>query len=62
MHITSLLKAAGEDAAKQELKKVTDEAISRGAFGAPTIFIGDEIYFGSDRFEMMAQRLGEWVI
>ncbi len=37
-----------EQAIKDELKQVTEEAVSRGAFGAPTFFFGDQIYFGQD--------------
>lgn len=34
---------------KDELRRLTDEAVERGAFGAPTFFVGDEIFFGNDR-------------
>jgi len=59
-------KSKGEEA-KNGLRKVTEEAIARGAFGAPTFFIlkedgSEEMYFGSDRFHIMASELGEkWV-
>ena len=41
------------------LRATTDEAVKRGAFGAPTIFVGDEMFFGNDRLhfvEAAAQR------
>lgn len=38
---------------KEQLKTNTDEAIRRGAFGAPTFFIGDEMFFGNDRLPMV---------
>lgn len=37
---------------KAQLKANTDEAIARGAFGVPTFFIGDDMYFGNDRLEL----------
>jgi len=39
---------------KAQLKANTDEAIARGAFGSPTIFVGgDDMYFGNDRLELV---------
>jgi len=43
---------------KQKLKANTDEAVERGAFGAPAIFIGDDLYFGQDRLFMVAEAVG----
>jgi len=43
---------------KQALKKNTDEAVERGVFGAPSIFIGEDLYFGQDRLFMVAEALG----
>lgn len=34
---------------KDELRKETAEAVRRGAFGAPTIFLGDKMFWGNDR-------------
>lgn len=34
---------------KEILVSNTDSAIERGAFGAPSFFVGDELYFGHDR-------------
>jgi 2-hydroxychromene-2-carboxylate isomerase len=42
---------------KDELKANTDEAIRRGAFGAPTFFIGEEMFFGNDRFDFIKEEL-----
>lgn len=42
---------------KDELKNNTEEAIRRGAFGAPTFFIGDEMFFGNDRLEFIREAL-----
>jgi len=39
---------------KAQLKANTDEAIARGAFGSPTVFVGgDDMYFGNDRLELV---------
>ena len=38
---------------KQALKANTDEAISRGAFGVPSFFVGDDMYFGNDRLDLL---------
>jgi len=43
---------------KQALKANTDEAVERGAFGAPSIFVGDDLYFGQDRLFMVAEAVG----
>jgi 2-hydroxychromene-2-carboxylate isomerase len=42
---------------KQRLIAITEEAVSRGAFGAPTYFVGGEMFFGQDRLEFVAQAL-----
>ena len=38
---------------KDQLKANTDEAMRRGAFGSPTFFIGDDMYFGNDRLPLV---------
>ena len=45
----ALLELIGADAVKQELMRNTELAVSKGAFGSPTFFVGEEIYFGKDR-------------
>lgn len=44
---------AGDDAVKQKLKDNSDEAVRRGAFGAPTMFVGEEMFFGCDRIPLL---------
>jgi 2-hydroxychromene-2-carboxylate isomerase len=44
---------------KDALKRQTEEAASRGLFGAPSFTIGDELFWGNDRLEaalVFAQR------
>ena len=47
-----------DPAIKNELKANTGEAVARGAFGAPTFFIGEQMFFGNDRFEFIREALG----
>jgi 2-hydroxychromene-2-carboxylate isomerase len=52
-----LLAQAGDAAVKDKLKANTEEAVQRGAFGAPTFFIGDDMYFGEDRVFLVEHAL-----
>ena len=38
---------------KHALKTNTDEAIARGAFGVPSFFVGNDMYFGNDRLDLL---------
>ena len=38
---------------KEALKASTDEAIQRGAFGVPSFYVGNDMYFGNDRLELL---------
>ena len=49
---------AGEAEVKAALRATTDEAVARGVFGAPTIFVGGEMYFGQDRLDFVREALG----
>jgi 2-hydroxychromene-2-carboxylate isomerase len=42
---------------KDALKRDTEEAVARGVFGAPTFFVGDELFFGQDRMDFVAEAL-----
>jgi 2-hydroxychromene-2-carboxylate isomerase len=46
-----------EPAVKDQLRANTEEAMARGAFGSPTIFLGDDIYFGNDRLPLVRMAL-----
>jgi len=35
------------------------EAVGRGAFGTPTIFVGDELFWGNDRLSLVRHRLAQ---
>jgi 2-hydroxychromene-2-carboxylate isomerase len=47
----------GEPEVKAKLVADTDEAVKRGVFGAPTMFVGDEMYFGQDRLDFVRDAL-----
>jgi 2-hydroxychromene-2-carboxylate isomerase len=52
MDADGVLRAASADANKTRLKALTEEARSRGIFGAPTFFTEDgEMFWGNDRLE-----------
>ena len=64
----SVLKEAGFDAdrffelietreVKDELLKNTQRSVERGAFGSPTFFVGDEIFFGKDRLRDVEEEI-----
>ncbi|WP_395699120.1 2-hydroxychromene-2-carboxylate isomerase [Aquabacterium sp.] len=42
---------------KAALKASTDEAVRRGVFGAPTMFVGGEMFFGQDRLDFVREAL-----
>jgi len=42
---------------KTDLHARTDEAIRRGIFGAPTMFVGSQMYWGQDRLDFVARAL-----
>ena len=47
----------GSDAVKDGLKSATEAAVARGVFGAPTFFVGDEMFFGQDRLDFVEEAL-----
>jgi 2-hydroxychromene-2-carboxylate isomerase len=66
--VAALLGAEGLDAKTLEsrmddpaahvlLEEATAEAAARGVFGAPTMFVGDEMFFGNDRLQFVQDRL-----
>ena len=46
-----------EQDVKDRLKATTDEAVSRGVFGAPTSFVDDMMFFGNDRLPFVEMAL-----
>jgi 2-hydroxychromene-2-carboxylate isomerase len=52
---SAALAAANAPDNKEALKRQTEEAASRGLFGAPSFTIGDELFWGNDRLEAALQ-------
>jgi len=48
-----LLQLANEQATKDRLKDITTQAVDRGVFGAPTFFVGQDMFWGQDRIEQL---------
>jgi 2-hydroxychromene-2-carboxylate isomerase len=48
----ALLAAALTEDNKRGLMRDVDEAIARGVFGAPSLLVGDELFWGNDRLEL----------
>lgn len=53
----ALLALTAEQDVKDALKTNTEAAIKRGMFGAPTFFVGDEMFFGQDRLDFVREAL-----
>ena len=53
----ALLKGISQADIKEQLKSNTEEAIKRGAFGSPTLFLGDDMYFGNDRLPLLKEAI-----
>ena len=48
---------AADETNKAAMKDNTDTAIARGAFGSPTFFVGEDMFFGHDRLDYAAEAL-----
>lgn len=42
---------------KAKLVANTEEAVARGVFGAPTVFVGEQMFFGQDRLDFVREAL-----
>jgi 2-hydroxychromene-2-carboxylate isomerase len=42
---------------KDRLKATTEAAVARGVFGAPTFFVGEDMFFGQDRMDFVEEAL-----
>ncbi|VVP94662.1 2-hydroxychromene-2-carboxylate isomerase [Pseudomonas fluorescens] len=54
-----VLALTGDEQVKNALKDNTEKAVQRGVFGAPSMFVGDELFFGQDRLEFVLEALSQ---
>jgi len=54
---TALMQIADAKPARDALAALTETAIARGVFGAPTFFVGDEMFWGKDRLDFVERCL-----
>jgi len=48
---------AADEEVKAALRTNTEEAVARGVFGAPSFFVGKDLYWGQDRLFMLEEAL-----
>lgn len=51
--------ACGDAESLAAVERNSDELVARGGFGSPTMFIGDDMYFGNDRMPLVELALGQ---
>jgi 2-hydroxychromene-2-carboxylate isomerase len=55
--IDRLIERAQQDDVKKRLIDLTNDAVSRGAFGSPTFFVGKEMFFGKDQLRDVEEEI-----
>ena len=53
----AMVALASEQTNKDALKAATQKAVERGVFGAPTFFVGDQMFWGQDRLDFVKEAL-----
>ena len=53
----AILEATQKPEVKQKLISNTEQAVERGLFGAPTMFVDGEMFFGQDRLQFVEAAL-----
>ena len=48
-----------DQSVKDRLKDNTTSAVARGVFGAPTFFVGDDMFWGQDRLDFVAEAISK---
>ena len=53
INVRAFFDGIAQQSIKDQLKSNTEEVIRRGGFGSPTMFVGDDMYFGNDRLTLL---------
>lgn len=53
----ALMALANDSATKEALKAATTDAVKLGVFGAPTFFVGEQMFWGQDRLDFVKEAL-----
>ncbi|WP_158963577.1 2-hydroxychromene-2-carboxylate isomerase [Chachezhania sediminis] len=57
--VDDIIAAVQDPAVKKALIDATEAAVGRGVFGAPTMFVGDEMFFGKDSLTELEHFIAE---
>ena len=57
LDIDRIIARAQQDDVKKKLIENTNNAVTRGTFGSPTFFVGNEIYFGKDSLREVEEEI-----
>jgi 2-hydroxychromene-2-carboxylate isomerase len=53
-----ILALSVDEDVKTALKQCTEKAVQRGVFGAPSMFVDGQLFFGQDRLDFVIEALG----
>jgi 2-hydroxychromene-2-carboxylate isomerase len=56
--VEAVLRAIDSQGIKDELRRRTDEAVAAGVFGVPTMVVDGDLWWGSDRVDVLARAHG----
>ena len=59
LDMAAFSKTCADPATQERLEDNCAQAVQRGAFGTPTLFIDDELFWGNDRLPLVRHRLAE---
>ena len=57
INVKAFFDGIGKQAIKDQLKTNTTEVVERGGFGSPSMFVGNDMYFGNDRLGLLKDAL-----